>query len=717
VDRTTTWQGANGNIVSFTIDAPRGMPGTIYNVSPCNGAGGCDDFTNINNTLRAIQSSNYGPSPSYIPISAPATLQLSAGNYYINATAADYYNVGIAATDLTITGAGLDINNIPLTHLYFSPMAAEGYFFGAGNRILTKYISIDFNQPNAVPLVYDASTQRLNVWNPTLGTAAGPYYIKTSMGIGGISGTTLTITSVTSGVFTQGQYVWGVSGYPQIVDDLGGGIYTVTNPNSVTAAPGTAITALSVPSGIMAAYNFTTGTYIMKNGARESNVPGGFNPNFTTDGLYYYQNPVQPIPDATGELLYFPPIGALFIGTGGIENISFENVSLYGGSGTGFVLGADTQGVRLTNVTVTKKPTVLLCLSTGFDGQGNYCNNPGEQPRYYSIRGDSDGISSMGNILIENSEFGFVDDDTFYGRGISIQLTSLTSTTGFSLVAAETPFTHPPAAGDVIQFYDQITLLPIGSPVALTANSYPTAPGTWTVTFPSVPELAPYIGLPQNLLPFVREPLYDTGNFAFINSCSHDNHGRAFSGGDNSLIKNSVFANNYYNSLQDWASSPGVTTEGSPGNNVTLDSNKIIGSGQRFTDYDWLGNPIYLESSGACVICISAANINQTQTPAGVMSDIQITNNFISNTPGVAIYVSSTANLAIIGNTIVDANAIPFIAVPGCSAINCPGYGSIWVSHSNDVYVNNNTYLGTTSPYAVLSTIGNTKLIGSMRFQ
>ena len=47
--------------------------------------------------------------------------------------------------------------------------------------------------------------------------------------------------------------------------------------------------------------------------------------------------------------------------------------------------------------------------------------------RYFALVGDSDANQSGGNILIENSEFGYIDDDTFYDRGYAGPVASIDS--------------------------------------------------------------------------------------------------------------------------------------------------------------------------------------------------------------------------------------------------------------------------------------------------
>ena len=62
--------------------------------------------------------------------------------------------------------------------------------------------------------------------------------------------------------------------------------------------------------------------------------------------------------------------------------------------------------------------------------------------------------------------------------------------------------------------------------------------------------------------------------------------------------------------------------------------------------------------------------------PAVAAKDFEVSGNFISNTPGLCIKVSSVTNLKVTGNICVDANTVPFAS--GFDATYCGGKSQGW---------------------------------------
>ena len=182
--------------------------------------------------------------------------------------------------------------------------------------------------------------------------------------------------------------------------------FTVTNGAYYVPNP-----ALPPQIYVMSGYNFTNRTYDQRNGARFGGIgaPGSptppiFNPNFGVDGLYFYLiNTAGALPDGTTVIMFVLTRIAINVGTDAFQ-VSLENLRVYGGGGPGIIQGPHDQGLRISNVVIDRKPDVLL--------------SPGEQPRYVSLFGDSDSNSTRGDIIIENSIFGLIDDDTWFARSL-----------------------------------------------------------------------------------------------------------------------------------------------------------------------------------------------------------------------------------------------------------------------------------------------------------
>jgi len=713
VDRTVSFTSANGTPVSFTISVPVG-PFTTVKVAPCNGASGCSDYTNIN---KAIASNRI--------------VQLGVGDYHLNnpnwVRGGSNYNIQLYSPsrlhDIIIAGAGLDSNNLPTTHLYFNQGTAVGNVLGLTlnntNRVLFRNFSIDWDFPTAIPGT---------ISNVTAAT------IKAS-----ISGSMLTVTDVASGTLAVGDFLFDTTGsLPTLVSinafgtGTGGtGTYSirtstisqaldiasetmtavwsqrfnVSDPTYYIPDPTNPPTAVHVDG-----YNLKNRTYNLHAGGR-AGENGTFNTNFSVDHEYYYTINGQAVvlPDGTDAIMFVRTAGAIYLA--GATHTSFENVQVWGGGGQGIVAQTQSRGLRLTNFAITRKPDSELA--------------PGERPHYVSLIGDSDSQFNMGDILIENSEFGFVEDDTFHYYGNSVQLQTLSRDTGFTVTGPNKFVFHNPGNSDFLQFVDPTTLAPISMirPLAKWTQTKSGGTWTWTVTFsPAVPELIPYFKASAANMPLVFEPLWSSQNVGIVNSCAHDNHGRLFPKSINGLIKNNVLANSYYGPIelsQDQVAEP---TGPSPGNYI-ITGNKIIGSGYGQTDYATGWSPLQVSNGFFQTGWAQAGGINVYSvggmgfTPTGYpINSLIISDNFISNTPGLAIAVLGVSAANVTGNTIVDANSVAFAS--GFNATYCgsnshgqqahganqpwcfakvAAQGAIMVAWSNNIFMQNNTYLGTSA--------------------
>jgi hypothetical protein len=621
-----SFTSANGTPVSFTIRAP--VTTNTVTIAPSGDTTGLTDWMNLN---------FISPATGYATIPSGTHVQLQAGNYYLTppntwpapGTGATNTNIlffqpgagGIS--DVTFQGAGKD-----QTNLYFSARQDGTATYGIGmrnsSRIMIRDLSIHWQQPNAIPGVVTT--------------------------VGGIQ--RLTITS-------------------------GLGSYYVPNP---AAAP---------PIRTFIAFNLTGGTYDFRTGSRPgSSTTGannGFNPNFGTDGLYYYNIAGHYFPENTQAIAWFhQDAGTLNIGE--TNDVTIANVGVYGGGDGGINdFAASSQsvtGLWVVNSTITKKPNALL--------------RPGEQPWYVSLFGDNGANNINGSTLIESNEFAFIGDDLFSSfSSLSTKRTAtvpdtqhFTITQNSQIILRQAGLNNPL---DVWQFYDAKNLTPVGQPMHGTWTQTQSG-SNWTVNVTldqPVPGLAPYAsGGPKagpNAL-FAIQAAWGNPNFVFRNNCLHDSIGRLdMAAARNVLIQNNTFANTWYGPIVLWWT---PDTNPNPGlGNITVDSNRLVGINYGATDYDWLGgfNAGIMSGMSSAAIAV-APNIGglgppttgkgylpATQIPGRVVPNgitaIDITNNFISNTPGLGIMAGAIDDLAVTGNTIVDGNAMAYF--PNYNALFC----------------------------------------------
>jgi hypothetical protein len=650
VDRTESFTAADGTTVAFTVQAPiASIAGAnIISVPPCAGASGCSDYNNINNALIALPGGG--------------TVQLSAGDYHLDngtgavgaglvypiwGTGGFDFNVNFGAAvsapainDLILAGASVASGAEPTTHVFFNQRSSlAGSVVGVvtgGDRHLARDITFDWDFITAIPgtLVTATPTQCMAL----------------------ISVPNCQLFNVTNGT------------------------YYVPDP---TNPP---------PVYVVDAYNFTTRTYELRAGGRGAGgcapptVVCPFNPNFAMDGLYYYA--ISPelntvlFPTNTPAIMIVRTGEAFLPGTDAF-NQSFENIRIYGGGGGGLIQGPHSQGLRLSNFVIERKPDALLA--------------PGEQPRYVSIFGDNDSNGSQGNVLIENSQFGLIEDDTYYMRGAVAQMQRLTRNDQF-IMDAGLVINHAPGPTDVLKFMDPYTYKQIGTmPVTSWTSMSCMVPaqcmsGTlWHFTFPAVPELNPYINLPAAQLPWFGQPAWSAPNFIVRNSCSHDTHGRLSFLNSNGLVENNVLSNGYFGPLVAGINfaQPGLPTnfgDGPGARNIIFRGNKVIGAGYGTTDFKTIWAPVVVSNGypqtgwGSAAISVGSGlagvGADGFYPPAVASQNYIVSNNFISNTPGLCILVTSATDVVVNGNICVDANAVPFAA--GFQATYCGGASQGW---------------------------------------
>jgi len=569
------------------------------------------------------------------------TVQLAAGDYYLRPPpdTPEWLSAIVIsyASDFILAGAGLSSDGIPLTHLYSDPapgkkLAAIGVH--TGNRVLIKDLSVDFAPTFAFPgVITDAGT-------------------------------------------TEQRFT--------ITDDPAYYIPDTANPPKL---------------GLFVGYNFVNRAYIHKSRNRAM-VPATFNPQFSQDGKYFYSWPGQWFPNRMTAVGIMSTGGAVHVAYS--NDTSIENVHVYGAGGPGIIVSDTGKNIRLSNVKIIPKPNSLL--------------KAGEKPRFISIWGDSDSNNHHGGLLIENAEFAMIDDDFWNVKGPSRQLSEVQSTTGVRFAGGYTPTSV--RVGNELSFIDPETLAPIGKPASITSYALDPATGINTVQFtPAMPELQDYIERPAAELPIYVMPKYSSNQFIIRNGCFRDSAGgRILVQGGDGLIENNVIANSGSQGI-DLAGYPVVWKEGPGAHNVIVRNNKLIGTGVGYyQETDARTGQVSGGASGllGAQVMLSAIATHGFYSQAWPIHAIEITDNFFSNSLGLAVLISSAHGVKVQNNVIVDANAAP--STPGFNAAYCGanshGYaldgsfqpwcmakvaaqGSVMVTHSEDVVLTGNTFLGT----------------------
>lgn len=461
------------------------------------------------------------------------------------------------------------------------------------------------------------------------------------------------------------------------------------------------------------AYDLANRVFVFKPWSRLGLAFGGatFNPNFKQDGKYHYVLKGHVMPSGT-QVAAIVRSGHGVLVSGNSSDISFEGVHLYAGGASGFVFGPKGRGFRISNSKVVRKPDDLL--------------KPGQKPRLVSIRGDSNARNTEGEMLIESSEFGMIDDDGFNivgGLMKGAEGTRFDSPTDIAFVfKGYDPFPALWAAGDPLLLVDRQTLKPIGGTVAKVASftkAFDPATGTYTFHFKlmePVPLAADFAGKAFDEFPFVSAPRFSSRRFVVRDTCFHDmSGGRLVVQTGDGLIENNVFANTGGPGIE-MSSNPVAWSEGPGASNITVRGNRMVGAGYWFDDWNAGGQVTgrvsgWLVGNAISAYALSANGFYSRGTP---LSDLAITGNFISNTRGIGILVASAGNVVITDNVVVNANAIPFVAgfdatycgpksqgfqrvganQPWCLA-KTAARGAIMVTHAERVRLSGNRTLGT----------------------
>lgn len=462
-------------------------------------------------------------------------------------------------------------------------------------------------------------------------------------------------------------------------------------------------------------YNFAGRTFALRPHNRLGFAAGAlkFNERFASDHGYFYVVPGKFFPPGSDAVALLRSGVAVRVGDGS-HDLVFEGVEIYGGS-SGFAIGPNGHGFRLSNVRITRRPDAVL--------------QSGERLRLTSIRGDSSFRAIEGDTIVESSEIAFLDDDAANLNGSMVQGGEDTRVISeyeieFHFVGYD-PFAHPWQAGDTLALFDPATLALIGSRAHLvsartkafdrTRNQY-----TYHFTLAApVPELLSYRQRPLAALPFLAEPRYASGGSIFRNNCIHDTAaGRIVVGGPNTLIEDNVFANVGDKAIE-LSAAPVAWREGPGAGGAVVRRNRIAGAGYWNDDVDHTGYKMARVTGwvGGSAIVVMALDQTGFVALGAPNRDIEITDNLIVNSRGVGIVAGGVSGLTVTGNIVVDAakkGFLPDFQAAYCGAKShgmrrdgggqpyCPArhaaQGGIMITHARNVRASGNVMLGSSEP-------------------
>jgi hypothetical protein len=162
----------------------------------------------------------------------------------------------------------------------------------------------------------------------------------------------------------------------------------------------------------------------------------------------------------------------------------------------------------------------------------------------------------------------------------------------------------------------------------------------------------------------LADPGHASAPFVLRGNCLRDSVGGRFivqSGPG--LIEGNVTANTGGSGIElganpvNWQEGPGAT-------DVIVRGNTVIGAGYWLSDYDARGSLTglltgWLVGAGISVNALSQTGFMAQSSPNGWL---RIVGNLVVNTPGLGLLVAAAHDVVVEGNTVVNANTVPFVA-------------------------------------------------------
>ncbi|MDQ0089510.1 hypothetical protein J2T12_002922 [Paenibacillus anaericanus] len=339
------------------------------------------------------------------------------------------------------------------------------------------------------------------------------------------------------------------------------------------------------------------------------------------------------------------------------------------------------QHLRMNNVTIYSAPGHAF-VTTGFQHHWilEHCRivkRPGTT-RSISVTADGCHISnSQGYFVIENCDFSYNGDDCLNIHDNSIQ--------GFERINERTiqvnrvqGWRNPLDSGDPIEFRNP-DLSPTGITAAITNVVWDEQNQQCTIEFgsPLSSELS------DNVVLFNRR--YNSGHYIVRNNFFHQNRARGILlHSSHGLVENNHFYMNQGSAIQIECGAESRWAEGYGVENVLIRNNLI----ESCDVNHWNMAVIYI-----------GVYLDQGRTTYPIFQRISIENNTIVNCPQQAIYVSSCGEVSIRDNAIMNPNTgsvkTGLDGDENCVSNREYYRGSLMVSHSRDVVIENNRRLAT----------------------
>jgi hypothetical protein len=324
--------------------------------------------------------------------------------------------------------------------------------------------------------------------------------------------------------------------------------------------------------------------------------------------------------------------GAIIL-DGGSSYLTIEGVTVYSSPGAGLQLVNAGDAIHVSHLQITRKPDQLL--------------RPGEQPRFISTLADGiNVISSGGDVVIENSEIGFVTDD-----GINIR-------SDMRVGKATAPGTIQVTSAAVENYYRAGRLIDVytnGARDLVTRNVtvsqvIPPAPGQSLYTL-VLGSGSPRLRVGEAYQ--VRNHDWDNGRVVLRNTWIHDNseRGVVVHGSDIAIINNR-FDRTAECAIELLFDNTGDHPEGPIADNVIVSGNIV-----HDVNVEWFNVAKRSFAVPAAIAAYfatrSAFGVNDKLVPGNVVAHhLAITDNVIDSVPGTGILVSQADDVVLERNRV-----------------------------------------------------------------
>lgn len=407
-------------------------------------------------------------------------------------------------------------------------------------------------------------------------------------------------------------------------------------------------------------------------------------PTYNTAANAFYFDPSD-IPTLTTALQNsggapIPGIGTVRQGlqalsvSGSSSQITLQNISIYSSPGMAILMNSSGRGFHLTGIKVVR--------------------NPNDPSRMISTLADGVNATVAGDIIVENSEFGYQEDD---GINLHSPLYTVNSWTGKKINIA-TSDASDLLLGDQVRLVDATLATRLSSTItginAACGNN-----NTCQLTLNNLTD-----AIPAGTSLYMIDLSQSSGNFIISSNYFHDNraHGIEVHSIGGTIIGNTV-ANTNSNgirldvNLPYWQEGPGPQNV-TVANNVV--SNTSIGQSAPTLTYLSCYNTNWPSGYEAAIHLVGRVFNAPSGTGIsyyGPLANITIQNNTVAASPGLAILVASADGVKVLSNRINGANVTPYQSgqPPVCSGP--AARGSIFVSHARNVSLQGNLFSGPTT--------------------